>query len=93
MKKYLPQCNGCTERKENTGHDYCIFCGWKLNWGLKEDCEHKDIKLVGAIANTHLCFKCGKQLTVSEIEIFNQFYDVGAFCNDEKCERFLLLVV
>lgn len=57
-----------------------------------ENHEH-DYKLVGAIANTHLCFKCGKELVANEIEILNQYYEVGGFCNDEKCERFLLLVI
>lgn len=60
---------------------------------MKEECKHEDMKLVGAIANTHLCFKCGKNLVVSEIEILGSFYEIGGFCNDEKCERFLLLVV
>lgn len=59
----------------------------------KEECKHEDLKLVGAIANTHLCFKCGGNLVANEIEIFNQLYDVGGFCDNEKCERFLLLVV
>lgn len=61
---------------------------------MKEDnCKHEDVTLVGAIANTHLCFKCGKNLVSNEIEVYGEYYEVGAFCNDEKCERFLLLVV
>lgn len=59
----------------------------------EENCKHEDMKLVGIITNTHLCFKCGGHLSVNEIEIFNQFYEVGGFCDNEKCERFLLLVV
>lgn len=60
---------------------------------MKEECKHKDVKLVGAIANTHLCFKCSKPLVSNLVEILNQDCEMGAFCDDEKCERFLLLVV
>jgi hypothetical protein len=57
------------------------------------NCKHEDIKLVGAIANTQLCFKCGNNLVANEIEILNTYYEVGGFCDNEKCERYLLLVV
>ncbi len=57
-----------------------------------KDHEH-DYKLHKTFVNTNLCFKCGKSLTVNEIEILNMFYEVGGFCDDEKCERYLLLVV
>lgn len=53
--------------------------------------EH-DLKYVKAIVNTHLCFKCNKDLVSNEIEILNQFYEMGAFCDDEKCERYMILV-
>jgi len=34
---------------------------------MKEnDCKHEDLKLVGAIANTHLCNKCGGNLVDEE---------------------------
>lgn len=59
----------------------------------KEECKHEDLKLVSVLNNTDKCFKCSEQLVCNEIEIFNQFYEVGAFCNNEKCERFLILVV
>ena len=57
------------------------------------NCKSEDISIIGAIANTHLCFKCGKSLVINELEIYGEFKEIGAFCNDEKCERFLLLVV
>lgn len=60
---------------------------------MKIDCKHEDCKLVGCIANTHLCFKCHQPLICNEIEIYGEFHEIGGFCNDEKCERFLLLVV
>jgi hypothetical protein len=55
-------------------------------------CDHKDAVLVGAIANTYLCVKCQGELICNEIEILNEYYEIGAFCNNEKCERFLILV-
>ena len=63
------------------------------NGCMKNECEHKDCKIVGAIANTHLCHKCGGELVSNEIEIIGAFYEVGGFCDNEKCERFLVLVV
>lgn len=60
---------------------------------MKKECKHEDVKLVGAIANTHLCFKCGGVLLSNEIEIIGAQYEVGGFCDNEKCERYLLLVV
>lgn len=59
----------------------------------KDECNHEDVKLVGAIANTHLCFECGGSLVANEIDILNMFYEVGGFCDNEKCKRYLLLVV
>lgn len=56
-------------------------------------CEHKDVKIVGAIINTHLCFECGNNLVSNEIEILNQYYEIGGFCGNEKCKRYLILVV
>lgn len=58
-----------------------------------QECKHEDMKLVGCIANTHLCFKCGKNLVSNEVEILNVYHEIGGFCDNEKCERFLLLVV
>lgn len=54
--------------------------------------KHQEV-LVGAIANTHLCFKCASQLVCNEVEVLGQYYEFGAFCDNEKCERYLLLVV
>jgi hypothetical protein len=56
-----------------------------------KDCEHK-LEYVKAIANTHLCVKCKENLVSNEIEILNQYYEVGAFCSNEKCERYMILV-
>lgn len=58
----------------------------------EKKCEHEDVKLIGAIANTHLCFECGGVLVSNEIEILGQYYEIGAFCRNEKCKRFLILV-
>lgn len=59
----------------------------------KENCEHSNMELVGAIADTHLCIDCGENLISHEIEILNCFYEVGGFCGNEKCKRYLLLVI
>lgn len=59
----------------------------------KEKCHEHDLVLVGAITNTHLCLKCEKHLAASEVEILNQYYEIGSFCDNEECERYLLLVV
>lgn len=71
---------------------------WKTWDGMEikiihEECTHEDCKIVGAIANTHLCFKCHGELVANEIYINYEYVEVGGFCNNEKCERFLLLVV
>ena len=58
---------------------------------MKEEHEHK-MELVGAIVNNR-CRKCDSQLICNEIEILNQYYEVGAFCDNEKCEMYLILVV
>lgn len=47
---------------------------------------------IGAFVNTHLCFECKENLLANEVEILNQFYEVGAFCGNEKCKRYLILV-
>ena len=59
----------------------------------KKDCSHDSVKLVGAIFNTHLCVSCGGQLVVNEIEIMSSFHEVGAFCNNDKCDRYVILVI
>jgi hypothetical protein len=58
-----------------------------------KDCNHEDVKLVGAIMNTERCFKCKGNLVANEIEILNMFYEVGGFCDNSECERYLILVV
>lgn len=58
-----------------------------------KDCKHKDSKLESVLVNTHLCTKCGKNLVAHEVEIFNTYYEIGGFCDNKECERFLLLVV
>ena len=54
--------------------------------------KHEEV-LVGAIANTHLCFKCAGNLVSNEIEVLGDYIEVGGFCDSEKCERYLVLVV
>ena len=44
------------------------------------------------LANTNLCVECGGELVCNEIEILNMFYEVGAFCDNEKCKRYMILV-
>ena len=39
------------------------------------------------------CSKCGNNLLSNEIEIFGELFEIGGFCPNEKCERYLLLVV
>jgi len=53
--------------------------------------EHEPI-LVKAIANTHLCVECGGGLVCNEVEILNMSYEIGAFCDNEKCKRYMILV-
>lgn len=53
---------------------------------------HIETAIQKAIANTHMCFKCKGILICNEIEILNQFYEVGVFCDNEKCERYMILV-
>ena len=68
--------------------------GYKvINANTQNKCKHEDMKLVGAIANSHLCHKCGGNLLSNEIEILNVPHEIGGFCDNEKCERFLILVV
>ncbi len=60
---------------------------------MEEKCKHENVTLVKTLIDTHLCFECKTHLTVHEIEIFNQFYEIGGFCDNEKCKRYLLLVI
>lgn len=41
----------------------------------------------------HECKKCRQNLRVHEVEIFNNWFEVGAYCDNEKCERYLILVI
>lgn len=56
------------------------------------DCEHKDVKLVKTIVDDGRCISCKQPLVANEIEILGMFYEVGGFCSEEKCERYMLLV-
>lgn len=79
------------ETLENCPNCRNIKCECPKTFG--KECKHEDVKLVGAFINTHLCFKCGGNLVSNEIEIYNEFYEVGGVCDNEKCERYLILVV
>ncbi len=59
----------------------------------KEECKHEDLKLVGVIPHQDKCLVCKEGLVANEIEILNMFHEVGGFCDNEKCIRYLLLVV
>ena len=59
---------------------------------MEENCKHEDATLVKAIANTHLCFKCSENLVCNEIEIYGEYHEIGAFCDNDKCERYMILV-
>lgn len=62
---------------------------------MDDKCKHEDAKIVGQIEpkEWQKCIKCGTQLVVSEIDIWGIFYEVGGFCDNKQCERYLLLVV
>ena len=59
----------------------------------EENCSHKDIRPNKELTSLHLCFECKQPLVCNEVEILNMFYEVGGFCDNEKCPRYLLLVV
>lgn len=69
----------------------CDTCG-KEHITISKPCSHEDATLVKAIANTHFCVKCSKNLVSNEIYINYEYVEVGAFCDDDKCERYMLLV-
>ena len=58
----------------------------------KKHCSHEDATLVKAIANTHLCVKCSANLVSNEIYVNYEYVEMGAFCDNEKCERYMILV-
>ena len=60
---------------------------------MQDDCKHEDVKVTGVEINTHLCVSCGKELFGNEVEIFNEYYYVGGWCGNEKCNRYRLLVI
>lgn len=72
---------------------FLYLCGRVEGMKPEEHSCEDNLVLVGALKNTHLCVKCGNTLCANEIEILNSYYEVGGFCNNEKCERFLILVV
>ncbi len=74
-------------------------CGLKSHEGRcclcdeKESCKHEDVTLKKTLTNLHLCISCGGTLVSNEVEILNMLYEMGGFCDSEKCERYLVLVV
>lgn len=40
-----------------------------------------------------ICLKCKGELKANEIEIFGEFHEVGGYCDNKECERYLILVV
>lgn len=39
------------------------------------------------------CEVCDVDLFLKEIEIYGQLYPIGVYCNNEKCARYLFLLV
>lgn len=59
---------------------------------LSESCKHGDVKLVGMMKSPDTCLECKGQLIANEIEIFNQYYEVGGFCDNSECKRYMILI-
>jgi hypothetical protein len=59
----------------------------------KQEKHEHELQYVGAIVTPETCIKCGDRLIASEIEIIGTFYEVGGYCENQKCDRFLVLVV
>lgn len=57
-------------------------------------CEHSDSELVNIVPpdDFQKCIECGKVLVANEIEIIGMFYEVGGFCDNKDCKRYMLLV-
>ena len=60
---------------------------------MTEDCKHEDAIPVSKLPDTSFCWKCHSQLVSNEVEIYNMWQEIGGFCDNPKCERYLLLVV
>jgi len=42
--------------------------------------------------DTQKCNKCETPLLANEIEILGTFYEIGGYCDNKDCERYLILV-
>lgn len=54
-------------------------------------CTHENMEIIGEI-DTSVCIKCRGALVSNEIEYLGVFLEVGGFCYNKECERYLLLV-
>ena len=56
-------------------------------------CNHEDAIPVGVLPDTSKCWKCKGELVSNEVEIYNMFQEIGGYCDNKECERYMLLVV
>lgn len=47
----------------------------------------------GVSAEFEKCIKCGESLLLAENEVMGAYYEIGGYCDNKECERYLLLVV
>ena len=59
----------------------------------KKKCNHEDAMPIGKLPDTSFCWKCKNQLVSNEVEILNMYQEIGGFCDNPECGRYLLLVV
>ena len=60
---------------------------------MKEDCKCEDAMPVGKLPDTSFCWKCHAQLVSNEVYVNYEYVEIGGFCDNPKCERYLILVV
>ena len=53
---------------------------------MKEECKHED-------ATPVVCTACKSHLKAHEVEIYNTFVEVAAFCENKACIKYLLLTL
>jgi hypothetical protein len=78
---------GCGRRWDQEGDfDDCPSAYHSPNLSPKSKSGKISIK-------TNYCMRCKGELICNEVEIHNEFYEFGAYCDNERCDRFLILVV
>jgi hypothetical protein len=53
---------------------------------MKKECTHED-------ATPVLCTACKSYLRAHEIEVLGNFIEIGAFCENRACIKYLLLTL